>query len=263
MPIAEEVMIMALATLTFDSKLLHRPVSVSLLLPEGSAPKAVLTFLHGYTDRHDSALYYSALPRFCKDIPVAVVMPDAQCSFYLDTAYGQPYWQHLTQELPEMLKQWLRIDVSAQRRYLAGISMGGYGAAKMALQQPKIFAEVFLFSPVTNMVEVSQSGFDCNVTPGAPSYEELHMDALLRGRAVQDTSDDLYCLLKTVNTEELPKFHIYFGTEDFLHREICRFTDKLLEKGAAVEVDTSAGTHCWNTWDPFMEKMAAHIAAQL
>lgn len=254
---------MALATLTFDSQLLHRPVSASVLLPENAAPKAVLTFLHGYTDRWDSALYYSSLPRYCSNIPLAVVFPDAQCSFYLDTAYGQPYWRHLTQEMPARLKQWLRLEVPARNHYAAGVSMGGYGAAKLAMQQPSHFAEVFLFSPVTDMAAVSQHGFDRSLDSNAPAYEDLCMGALLGGRILQGTQDDLYYLLKTKDVQTFPRFHIYTGTEDFLYGEITRFARSLKQAGARVELDTSPGIHCWNTWDPFLEKMAAQIAALL
>lgn len=254
---------MALATLTFDSQLLHRPVSASVLLPENAAPKAVLTFLHGYTDRWDSALYYSSLPRYCSNIPLAVVFPDAQCSFYLDTAYGQPYWRHLTQEIPARLKQWLRLEVPARNHYAAGISMGGYGAAKLAMQRPSDFAEVFLFSPVTDMAAVSQYGFDRSLDSNAPAYEDLCMGALLGGRAIQGTQDDLYHLLKAEDVQAFPYFHIYAGTEDFLYEEINRFVWNLKQAGGRADLNTSPGGHCWDTWDPFLEKMAARIAALL
>lgn len=254
---------MALAELTFDSKLLHRPVSVSVLLPDTCEPKAVLTFLHGYTSRHDSALYYSSLPRYCQNLPLAVIFPDVQCSFYLDTAYGQPYWQHITREIPAMLRMWLRLDVPAQSCFVAGISMGGYGAAKMALQNPSGFSGVFLFSPVTDLAHIAQNGFDRTLDPGAPALEDLHMDALLNGRRVRGSSDDLYQLLTEVDPKKLPHFTIYSGTEDFLYTPICHFAQSLSAKGAVVELQTSCGIHCWKTWEPFLEKMAATIAAQL
>lgn len=254
---------MAFAELTLNSRLLHRPVCLSVLLPDTGEPKAVLTFLHGFTNRHDSALYYSSLPRYCQDLPLAVVFPDVQCSFYLDTAYGQPYWQHITQEIPEMLHMWLRLDVPAQRCFVAGISMGGYGAAKMALQNPSGYAHAFLFSPVTDLADIARNGFDQTLDPNAPPLADLHMDALLNGRPVPGSSDDLYQLLCDANSRDLPRFTIYTGTEDFLYKPICRFAQSLSEKGADVQLLTSPGIHCWKTWDPFLEKMAAAIAAQL
>lgn len=252
---------MAISLLTLDSDLLHRPVSVTLLLPAHSEPKAVLTMLHGYSDGCGSALLYSSLARYFMDLPVAVVMPEAEDSFYLDTAYGQPYWQYISRELPERLNQWLRLELPCARRYVAGISMGGYGAAKMALSQPGELARAFLFSPVTDLAAVAEHGFDRKKDPRAPTLAQLHMDALLGNGAVRGTENDLFYLLSQAS--ELPAFSVYTGTEDFLYEDITRFFAALRQAGAAAEFCTSPGTHCWDTWDHFLRQMAATIAAEL
>jgi len=254
---------MACATLTFDSTLLHRPVTCAALLPEDTTPKGVLVFLHGYTNRYDSVLHYSALERYLLGVPLAVVMPDVQCSFYMDTAYGQPFWRHVTCEIPEKLHQWLKLEVPRERRFVAGASMGGYGAAKMALCAPRHFAKAFLFSPVTDMVKVAERGFDQRLDAGAPALEDLHMDALLGGRQIRNSEDDLYYLLEKVNVSELPQFTVYTGTEDFLYSDIVEFVSALERKGARPEIHTTHGVHGWQTWDPFLAQMAAKIAAAL
>lgn len=254
---------MALATLSFDSQLLHRPVSVSVLLPENTAPKGILTFLHGYTNRYDSALYFSRLPLYLLDVPLAVVMPDASTSFYLDTAFGQPYWQHISREIPEKLSQWLRLDIPRDRCFVAGVSMGGYGAARLALAFPERYRHAFLFSPVADLAAVAENGFDRSMDPCAPSAEDLHMEALLGGRVIHGTEDDLFYLLETARKEDLPAFTVCTGTEDFLIRDINRFAQALEKKGASLEVLRSPGIHGWTTWEPFIEKMAAQIAALL
>ena len=254
---------MALATLSFDSALLHRPVSVSVLLPENTAPKGVLTLLHGYSNRYDSSLYFSRLPLYLLDIPLAVVMPDAGTSFYVDTAFGQPYWQHISREIPEKLNQWLRLDIPRERCFVAGISMGGYGAAKLALSFPERYSHAFLYSPVTDLAEIAENGFDRSIDSNAPTAEDLHFGSLLGGRKVRDAGDDLFYLLDTAQAESLPRFTIYTGTEDFLLRDIKRFARALEAKGLKPDIQTSPGIHCWYTWDPFIEKMAAQIAAWL
>ncbi len=254
---------MALANLTFNSNLLHRPVSLAILLPENAKPKGILYLLHGFSDRYDSALYYSSLPRLFADLPVAVVMPDAQCSFYLDTAYGQPFWRHISEEIPMTLRQWLHFEFSTQLCFVAGLSMGGYGAAKLALSKPEIFSEAFLFSPVTDLAAIVEHGFDRSKDDLAPRKEDLHFDRLLGGRHVQGSQDDLFYLLDQVDPEKLPKFTLYTGTEDFLYGDIIRFTQALDTKKVNWEMLTCEGLHRWKTWDSFMEHMAAQIAAKL
>ena len=85
-------------------------------------------------------------------------MPEAQCSFYMDTSYGQPYWKHISEEVPHVLQQWLQLDISRAHSFISGISMGGYGAAKLALQKPNQFAQAYLLSPVTDIVGIAQQG---------------------------------------------------------------------------------------------------------
>lgn len=236
---------------------------MTLLLPEGRQPEGVLYLLHGFSDGHDAALRNSSLARFCADLPLAVVMPDAQNSFYMDTAYGQAYWSHISQEVPAMLKKWFRLELPREKTFVGGFSMGGYGAAKLALQYPGRYAEAFLFSPVTDIVSVTRQGFDCAHFPDAPSPDMLHMGEIMGSRGPGGTDADLYHLLRQANAEELPAFRLYSGTEDFLYQDIQTFYRSLQEKNVEADMRISGGRHLWVTWEHFLEEMAAVIAARL
>lgn len=254
---------MALATFTFRSMLLHRPVPLTVLLPDNTPPKGVLYLLHGYSDGHDSFVRSGALERCCAQIPLAVVMPEAQCSFYLDTAYGQPYWQHISREVPQVLGQWLKLDIPRARSFVGGVSMGGYGAAKLALQETRRFSAAYLLSPITDLAQLAQCGFDREKDPDAPQLAELNLGAVLGHKGVAGTANDLYYLLAESEKPSLPEFTIYTGTEDFLYDEILRFNRALADKSVAHALHTSPGRHVWATWQPFLTDMAADIAARL
>ena len=252
---------MAVATICFQSQLLHRPVSLYTLLPDTSPIKSVLYLLHGYSDGQASFIYNSALVQYCAGTPLAVVMPEAQCSFYIDTAYGQPYWEHVSEEIPKILQQWLQLDIPRAHSFVGGISMGGYGAAKLALQKPSHFAQAYLFSPVTDIVKISQQGFGHEKGNGAPPFNKLHFDALLGNRHIRDTSDDLFFLLEHGHVAQFPKFKIYTGTEDCMYNDILHFAQTLTKEGVDCSLQTSPGNHGWRTWEPFLADMVAHIAA--
>lgn len=253
---------MAFAAITFQSALLHRPVSVTLLLPENMRPKGILYMLHGFSDGAMSYVRSSVLERCCVGLPLTVVMPDAQCSFYLDTAYGQPYWKHISKEIPEMLKKWLAVEKPVQC-FVGGISMGGYGAAKFALQKPECFRKAYIISPVADFVSVSQNGFDRTLDADAPPREDLHMDALLGGRNPAGTSDDLFYLVECADVKRLPEFSIYTGTEDFMYKDIFSFYQALKARGANCSFTESPGKHTWATWDSFLADMVEDIAKRL
>ena len=252
---------MAVATICFQSQLLHRPVSLYALLPDASPIKSVLYLLHGYSDGHASFIYNSALVQYCSGAPLAVIMPEAQCSFYMDTSYGQPYWKHISEEVPHVLQQWLQLDISRAHSFISGISMGGYGAAKLALQKPNQFAQAYLLSPVTDIVGIAQQGFVHERNDGAPQLNKFHFDAILGDRHIRDTSDDLFFLLEHGCVAAFPKFKIYTGTEDFMYNDILHFAYALTKRGADCSLQTSHGKHGWRTWEPFLADMVARIVA--
>jgi putative tributyrin esterase len=61
---------------------------------------------------------------------LAVVMPRVDRSFYLNEAHGNKYWTFLSEELPEVVRGSFRISTRREDTFVAGLSMGGYGAMK-------------------------------------------------------------------------------------------------------------------------------------
>lgn len=252
---------MALATVNIVSKVLHRPMPVTLLLPDSGRPEGVLFLLHGFSDCHATIVQNSALVRYCSGTPLLVIMPEAGCSFYADSPAGQ-YWQYLTRELPQALENWFQLPQEKSCRFVGGISMGGYGAVKWALQFPEKFAAAFLLAPVTDLAGIREHGFDRSVDPNAPSLEDLHLDELFPGK-VEGTREDLYFLLNQADPKTLPESFLYTGTEDFLFQDICRFSQALKEKGEASRLICLSGIHDWPTWEEFLKDMICEISARL
>ncbi len=252
---------MALATLTFQSQCLRRPVPVTVLLPDGQAPRAVLYLLPGYSDGHASFVRNTALERYCAGLPLAVVMPDGENGFYTDAVHGAAQWSYVSRELPQQMASWLRLD--GCRQYVGGISMGGYGAAKLALRQPERFSGAFLGSPVSDIGSIAEKGFDRSKDPRAPKLEDLHLEDIFGSVSPRGTQEDLYRLLADADPAALPPFRIYTGTEDFLYGDILALTQALRDRGVACELETAPGLHGWTAWESFVADMVACIGAQL
>lgn len=252
---------MALAELSFASPAMHRPMPVTLLLPDREPPQGVLYLLHGFSDCHATIVRNSALARYCESVPVLVVMPEAGCSFYADSPAGQ-YWQYISQELPTRIEQWFSLPRERARRFVGGISMGGYGAAKWALQQPERFGQAFLLAPVTDLPKVCAQGFDRSLDPNAPTREALQLDKLFP-EPVAGTDRDLYALLEKADPGALPDFSVYAGNEDFLLADIRRFVGTLEKKVGQVPFATAPGYHGWETWEGFLQDMCKQIAQRL
>lgn len=136
----------------FFSESLSHSTSMTVLLPQrtttrigmaghpADGPPPVLYLLHGLSDDDTIWLRRTSIERYAAPLGLAVVMPQAQRGFYTDQAYGGRYWTFLTAALPGLLCSLFRVSVRREDTFVAGLSMGGYGAFTWALRQPDRFA---------------------------------------------------------------------------------------------------------------------------
>ena len=229
--------------ISFPSKCLGREAEVKALLPnkEKYTPGhrwPTLYLLHGLTDCADTWLSRTSLERYCDDHGIAVVLPTAQRSFYCDMVYGDPYFTHVGQEIPEICETLLPLVPDDDHRYIAGNSMGGYGACKIALKNPGKFAKVAVLSGVMDINAMIQD---------FPEYErDWH---LCFGGQAAPAEEDILKLLPWA--KQIPKLYHYCGTDDFLaegNRRFCRLCEEL-----GIELNSTweeGGIHGWPYWDP-------------
>lgn len=147
---------MALFNCTFYSRYLAYDTQVNVILPENRAPYQfddtkpyrfqVLYLLHGRGDDCNGWMRGTSIEQYAKEHRIAVVMPSGEDSFYVDSFHGKRYFSYLTEELPQKLKQWFPISDASEDTFIAGLSMGGYGAAKIGFTYPERFAGIGLFS---------------------------------------------------------------------------------------------------------------------
>lgn len=250
--------------MNFFSDALCRRQRLRVLLPEPAAevPQdglAVLYLLHGFSDGCDSVLYNSAFARYCEGLPLCVVMPDAEKSFYTDMRYGNAYWTHIQREVPALVQKLLPVSAAAQKTFLGGISMGGYGAAKWMLQAPESCAQVFLISPVTDIVRLMQQGFT-----KLPDFtaQQFQLDCIFDEATIAGSENDLYALL-AAQEKPLAPVSLYCGEQDFLQEEVREFAAVLRQKNALVRDVQTPGEHCWQTWEQYLEDVAQTLRKKL
>src|SRR5215204_1145839 len=143
---------MALMRCDFFSDALGLSTSMTVILPQrtqaqigmasigGDSPPPVLYLLHGLSDDDTTWSRRTSIERYVAPLGLAVVMPQVHRSFYLDEAIGNRYWTFLSEELPSVVGSFFRVSQRREDTFVAGLSMGGYGAVKWALRQPERFA---------------------------------------------------------------------------------------------------------------------------
>ena len=160
---------MILNKCNFFSKALLNHVDVDILLPgvgdndcvgaslediyAPQKPFPVLYLLHGALDDHTMWLRHTNIEEFAEKAGLAVVMPSGQNGFYTNAKYGLNYFDFITKELPLFVQKYFPVSTKREDTYIAGPSMGGYGASKCALR-PDLYAAFADLSGAVDPVEL-------------------------------------------------------------------------------------------------------------
>ncbi len=247
---------MALLTCDFFSDALQVGTSMTVVLPQptegqigveglgASGPPPVLYLLHGLSDDHTAWSRYTSVGRYAEAAGLAVVMPAVHRSFYANEALGHRYWDFVAEELPEVVRAFFRVSEAPEDTFVAGLSMGGYGAVRLALTFPDRYAAAASMSGALDIVramadptraELSRRIFDDAVPPDG----------------------DLFSLLDRATV--VPPLHLSCGTEDPLLDYTTGFAETAVAAGHDVTLDLRPGAHEWAFWDAEIQRVLAWL----
>jgi enterochelin esterase family protein len=148
---------------SFESKALAMEAGYSIFLPpsydrEPERKYPAIYFLHGLNndrtswtvDRYGRIHEKLEAMMLDQDIPqFLMVHPDGGNSFYCDYADGsRKYEEFITRDMIELLEREYRAKKGRENRAIGGTSMGGYGALKIAMKFPHLYASAAGHSPI-------------------------------------------------------------------------------------------------------------------
>lgn len=131
---------MALLRCNFFSDVLGMSMSMTVILPQktrnqigmaGAAPTdrhPCLYLLHGLSDDDTIWSRRTSIERYVAPLGLAVIMPNVHRGFYTDMAHGYRYWTYISEEIPALAQSFFHISDRREDTFVAGLSMGGYGA---------------------------------------------------------------------------------------------------------------------------------------
>ena len=198
------------------SKELKKDTQVNVILPNypgyEEAPYKALWLLHGRSQDHNAWLRNSDIESYATQYRLAVIMPNADRSWYTDTAYGMNYFSYITEELREVCRRNFKtISDRREDNIVAGLSMGGYGAVKMALTKPEVYGACISLSGALDIVGKCATD---NVNEMRSIFEfDRGLSSTLRG-----SKHDLFALAEKVKSEGklFPKLYTWCGLDDRL-----------------------------------------------
>ena len=233
---------MAFVQMQFYSGTLESTVSVNVILPEGPAdrPPKVLYLLHGMNGDHTVWMRKTAVERYAGPHNLAVVMPAAQNSYYCNEAYGFRYWDYVSEELPRVMQRYFRLSGRAEDTLVAGLSMGGYGAMRLALTYPERYAAAGSFSGAVDVIRT---------LPDAPEARQAQWRRIL-GSEKPDGALDLMRLLARPAQGNRPRLYVSCGTADTLYAQHRAFVSALeAAHWDVTHAETPGVGHEWPFWD--------------
>ena len=141
---------MSLIRMNFFSEELNMFTAANVILPMTKDGRCedlpVLWLLHGMGDDYSSWMRKSAIERYALEAGVAVVMPDGALSTYHNMEHGAKYNDYIALELPEIMGAYFPLSRKREKNFIAGCSMGGFGALKIGLARPENYAAIGCFS---------------------------------------------------------------------------------------------------------------------
>lgn len=253
---------MALLTCRFYSDTLGLSTSMTVILPQtkklqlgtdnaaSGGKHKTLFLLHGLTDDDTIWVRQTSIERYVAKLGLAVVMPNVHHSFYTDMKYGGAYWTFLTEELPAVARSFFPLSEAREDNFVAGLSMGGYGAFKWALRHPDRFAAAGSFSGALD------------IAAHIKEIEEFDrvFKLVFGDKEVQGTADDLLALLEQsaihqngIQSGMKPLLYQSCGTEDFLYKGNTVFRDACVKTDYELTYKEGPGDHSWAYWDEHIQ----------
>ena len=244
---------------TFHSDVLDRKWAYTIYLPPGyeSSERAYPVFylLHGLGGDHtgwvrygradmtaDSLIAAAAIP------PVILVMPDGGRSFWLDsdpvTGFGAVETALLQDLIPHVDEKYRTIS-TRRARMIAGLSMGGYGALRLAFRHPELFGAVAALSP--SIWRSFPAGPPAGDEPPSPAFGVPFEPAQWAAETPWAFVPGLSAKAETVR---LPVY-LLAGDDDPFHQLLDGTMDLYLtlqDAGITAELRIVDGSHTWEVW---------------
>ncbi|WP_185970888.1 alpha/beta hydrolase [Alkalicoccobacillus porphyridii] len=217
--------------------------------------RRVMYLLHGMTDNETTWTRRSAVERYADTYGFTVIMPNVDTSFYSNMKYGKAYWTYVSEELPKAVETFFGIKPNPASTYVAGLSMGGYGAFKLALNQPERFVAAASFSGALDAAGL--------YAPEGQNDQRKQIMYANFGENPDFTTfgGDLFHLATEhkENARTLPELYQYCGTEDFLYDMNIAFRDHLKQLNYLTHYEESPAPHTWDYWDYCIEDFMKRV----
>jgi len=239
----------------FFSRLNDRELPYCAILPAGyensSQKFPVLYLLHGLFGRFDNWTTNTNLTAYAEKFSFIIVCAEGGDAWWTDNAEieNHSFESYLTEELIPGVEEKFNVRAERNSRAIAGLSMGGYGAFKLAFRRPEMFCLVASMSGAFHAAEVCDNRkFD--------EWKDLQPSISQVFSSVENIKirreNDLFRLATDFPPEQislLPYFYFDCGTNDSFLNVNLRLAELFGRRNIPHKFRQCFGGHDWNYWD--------------
>jgi len=236
-----------LRDITFRSAALGRDMQyrvISTLQPAQNLPAVYL--LHGGGGGFRDWSNYSDVAGFAES-GLFLVMPEGESSYYTN-AVDPPqdrFEDYITHDLINDVEGRFPVAGGRANRAIIGVSMGGFGAVKIALRHP----ELFIFAGgISSAIDVPRRDFSWKRLHQSRHYESIFGPSGSQARR----DNDPFVLARSTNPQNAPYFFLTCGEQEGLLPANREFAALLGQRHFRYEFHTVRGGHDWNQWNAWL-----------
>ncbi len=260
---------MAFIQMSVMSQSLMRTVPVNVILPADKMtvpgmpartlkPFKTLYLLHGVFGSDFDWVTSTKVRRFAEAGDLAVVMPSGENMFYVDQKASHNYYgEFIGRELVELTRRMFRLSERREDTFIAGLSMGGYGALRNGLKYHETFGCIAALSTalVTDDIEKRT---DAGGFLNSRSYAESVFGDL--DKVAGSDKDPRWLAghvaeLAAVGKAHKPRIYLACGLSDGLLPKSREMRDLMETLGYEVTYEEAPGSHEWDFWGSQIEKV--------
>ena len=265
---------MAVLNVNFFSNALFRIVPVTVVLPTDKvlpgeqtyqSPRLYKTLylLHGLRGNNTAWVNGTRIQALANERNLCVVMPSGDNKFYADSSRSADYYgKFLTEDLIAFAENSFPLSRRREDRFIAGLSMGGYGALTNGLRHPELYSHIAALSSALIKERILRA-------KEGPLTDQDYAANDYFNRAAYETMFDLDSIQDFENSEcdyeflarrvakrpDKPEIFLCCGTEDSLLGYNRAYRDLLTGLGYSLRYEESAGDHTWAYWDYAIERV--------
>lgn len=228
---------------------------ILLGIPRPQGPFKTLYLLHGIGSDHTDWLYNTSISAMAEAYGVAVIMPSGENGFYVDAGGGSDYGRFIGEELVRLTRGIFNLSGNRADTYIAGLSMGGFGALRNGIKYSETFGGA---AGLSSALVVTPDLVIDEESPFPFTRKSFYQRAFGDIELLNGSDRDLYTLAQQrAQTGALPRLYMACGTEDSLRPANLALRDHWLSLGIPVTYDEGPGGHEWKFWDTYIAKVLA------